>query len=91
MVLARLSKKPEKSDIRSDPNFSGIQNTEPEDPDHDIGQIRPVRTRISDISGIFGLPELRKPYVDTLVQVRRFLRQGAKKGEETYKRINFGS
>jgi hypothetical protein len=54
-----------------------------------MGQTRPVRPRTSDISGILGLPEIRKPFVDTLVQVIQFLRQGVKKGEETYMRINF--
>ena len=83
------SKKPEKSNIRPDPNFSGIQNSVSEKPDHDMGQTCPVRPRTSDISGILGLPEIRKPFVDTLVQVIQFLRQGVKKGEETYKRINF--
>ena len=89
MLCSSLSKKSEKSHIRPDPNFSGIQNSVSEKPDHYMGQTRLVRTRTSDISGILGLPEIRKPFVDTLVQVIQFLRQGVKKGEETYKRINF--
>jgi hypothetical protein len=50
----------------SDPNFSGIQNSVSEKPDHDMGQTGPVQTRNSDILGILGFPELWKPHVDTL-------------------------
>ena len=49
-----VCKKPEESDILPYPALSGIQNSEPEEPDHEMGQTRPALTRNSDISGILG-------------------------------------
>ena len=53
-VSTNVCKKPEESDILPYPALSGIQNSEPEEPDHEMGQTRPALTRNSDISGILG-------------------------------------
>ena len=50
-----MCKKPEESNICPAPLFLGIQNSEPEEPEHDMGQTLPARIRTSDISGILGL------------------------------------
>ena len=66
-----------------------FSNSVSEKPDHYMGQTCPVRTRTSDISGIFGLPEIRKPFVDTLVQVIQFLSQGVKRGRRLIRGLIF--
>ena len=53
-IYSNVCKKPEESDILPYPALSGIQNSEPEEPDHEMGQTRPALTRNSDISGILG-------------------------------------
>jgi hypothetical protein len=86
--LGRLSKTPEKFDIRPDPNFSDIHNSGPENPDHDMGRTQPVRTRTLDIFGILGLPKDRKPLLDSLVFLES-LSQGAKRGRRFIRGLIF--
>ena len=51
-----MCKKPEESDILPCPALSGIQNSGPEEPDHEMCQTRPALTQTLDISGILRLP-----------------------------------